>query len=112
MREQMPAEEMAVRLGAAIDSTRAKQERNRELAARIADGRDTLPIDKVIEFARTLGESNLHVNGPRVLQILDELDRLRGIEQRAREVAAAPPGPHPGSHYVRAARHILGETDV
>ncbi|MGD9991107.1 hypothetical protein [Pseudonocardia sp.] len=38
--------------------------------------------------------------------------RLTGIEQRARAVASAPPGPDPGRHYVRTARHILGDTDA
>jgi hypothetical protein len=61
-----------------------EQERNRRLADRIADGK--APLDaNMIRVAREMGAANLDVPGPRVVQIIDELEQLRA--QRAAVLA-------------------------
>lgn len=53
-------------------------ERNRKLAANIAAGNSPLDL-KLEQTLRANAEANLDVPGPRVVQLLDEVDRLRRV---------------------------------
>lgn len=66
---------------------RAEVESNRRLAERIASGTDVMRdrFDGVLEYARQLGAANLDVSGPRVVQIVDEVVRLRAQISSVRE---------------------------
>jgi hypothetical protein len=59
-------------------------ERNRRLAANILAGKSPLD-DAMLRTLRANALADLNVPPPRVLQLIDEIDRLRVIEQRARD---------------------------
>lgn len=68
------------------------QRRNERLARNLDAGRSPLS-DEVVATLRGFAEANLDVPGPRVLQLLAELDRLRAIEQAALAYVDAPLDP-------------------
>jgi hypothetical protein len=59
--------------------------RTRRLAERIADGHGPLN-DEIIETIRKNGQALLDIPGPRVVQLIEEIDRLRA------QLTAAKPG--------------------
>lgn len=75
------------------------------------------PLDVAIEWTRRLAAAHRGAEGWPPAQLCDEIDRLRaevermrGIEQRAREVAEAnTSSPTKNPIAIRAARYILGE---
>jgi hypothetical protein len=83
-----------------------EQARNRRLATNIAAGRSPLD-DEVLGVLRRYVAANLDVPGPRVGQLLDEIERLREVKRRASEIAR----PSAGFTVIEQAnaRYILGD---
>jgi hypothetical protein len=110
----------AARRAARDESAWAEQERNRRLAENIAAGTDVLRgrTDEVINGVRGMAVAHLDVPGPRALQLIEEIDRLRaelarlrGIEERACKVRdGIVTNGAPWQQNAQIARHILGET--
>ena len=73
------------------------------LTENIAAGRSPLDAE-ILETIRANAAVNLDVPPPRVLQLVDEVERLREIERRARIIADAEDEPQ---QVRRAAMHIL-----
>jgi FtsZ-binding cell division protein ZapB len=56
----------------------AETAHNRRLAERIEAGTDVMPFDEVLQLACRVGEANLDVSGPRVVQLLvKKIDQLK-----------------------------------
>lgn len=98
-----------VRLVEEIDRTFEERERNKSLAARIADGSDSLhgDLDQVIELVELMAKAHLNIPGPRVLQLIEEIRRLRPMEYRAK----ARRNDQRTAVTYQVARTILGEAE-
>lgn len=81
----------AARRAARDESAWAEQERNRRLAENIVAGTDVLRgrTDEVIAGVRGMAIAHLDVPGPRALQLIEEVERLRAeLARRDTTVAA------------------------
>lgn len=87
-----------------ITDASAEQHRNRRLAERIAAGTAVPDLAEVMAGVRSMAGAYLDVPGPRAAQLCDEIERLRAIEQRARNLVTIN---EPMTS--RIARVILGE---
>jgi DNA repair exonuclease SbcCD ATPase subunit len=55
----------------------AETARNRRLAERIEADTDVMPFDEALQLACRVGEANLDVSGPRVVQLVKKIDQLK-----------------------------------
>lgn len=68
-----------VKLVEEIDHTIEERERNKRLAERIENGTDSMrgELDTVIDLIEQMAKAHLNVPGPRALQLIEEIRRLR-----------------------------------